>query len=327
MSYSFGVEIELIARPLDIQHPFPRRVYYRKLAESVNLQGGSAIADQLDGSRYRKHPEHYDKWWITKDSSLGGPEYPRIPVEVVSPTLSAPGNWEDEVNMFWGAFANVFRLPDEPELCGCHIHVSLAPSGTFSLPELKKIAIGVVLYEPLIHHLLPLCHQDNKYCPQNTLRSQILKYVMESADGWSGDTIYDCVGLKIYDKQELGDFMQKGPSDSTDRHPLWNFDNILPDQSGTVKFRGGHELRGPKETLKWISFVLSFIHLCSKENISWQIAQCGLYNEGIPQLSMSLFWRDITEAARSVKVGQHLPSDWRDMGGSSAQSRRDDGGN
>lgn len=74
MSYSFGVEIEIIALPILHWYPYPLepRVYYASLAAALRSCGLAADADSLAG-RYRKHPEHYDKWWITKDGSLGDP--------------------------------------------------------------------------------------------------------------------------------------------------------------------------------------------------------------------------------------------------------------
>ncbi len=74
-SYNFGVEIELIAEPHQVQHPFLRAVYYEKLAAALRSQGTQAVADRLNEA-YSKHPEHYDKWWITKDGSLGNPDHP-----------------------------------------------------------------------------------------------------------------------------------------------------------------------------------------------------------------------------------------------------------
>lgn len=74
-SYNFGVELELIAEPKRVRHPLLRAVYYEELATSLRYDGAEAEADKLN-QRYRKRPEHYDKWWITKDGSLGDPEHP-----------------------------------------------------------------------------------------------------------------------------------------------------------------------------------------------------------------------------------------------------------
>lgn len=74
-SYNFGVELELIAEPKRVRHPLLRAVYYEELATSLRYDGAKAEADKLN-QRYRKRPEHYDKWWITKDGSLGDPEHP-----------------------------------------------------------------------------------------------------------------------------------------------------------------------------------------------------------------------------------------------------------
>lgn len=73
--YHMGVEIELIADPHKIRHPLKRWVYYEKLAASLQYHGLDAVADDLK-HKYRKHSEHYDKWFITKDGSLGDPKHP-----------------------------------------------------------------------------------------------------------------------------------------------------------------------------------------------------------------------------------------------------------
>ena len=76
-SLSFGVEIELIAAPHKIRHPLTRSYYYKKLAKALREDGINAVADPLQrGHQYRKHPEHYDKWFITKDGSIGNPGHP-----------------------------------------------------------------------------------------------------------------------------------------------------------------------------------------------------------------------------------------------------------
>lgn len=71
----FGIEIEIIAAPHTVQHPLSRSFYYEELAEALLDDGLEAVADSLRGA-YRKHPEHYDKWFITKDGSLGNPAHP-----------------------------------------------------------------------------------------------------------------------------------------------------------------------------------------------------------------------------------------------------------
>lgn len=70
--FAIGVELELIGRPR-IGRTRPE-CYYADLANSLNntLTHSYAAADRLD-QPYRKYPEHYDKWWITKDGSLNNP--------------------------------------------------------------------------------------------------------------------------------------------------------------------------------------------------------------------------------------------------------------
>lgn len=73
--FYIGVEIEVIAEPTKVYHPFLKEVYYEELAESLRRHGLRAKADE-PGAKYRKHNEHYDKWWITRDGSLGNPPRP-----------------------------------------------------------------------------------------------------------------------------------------------------------------------------------------------------------------------------------------------------------
>jgi hypothetical protein len=82
MAYHFGVEIEIIAEPHTVRHPLVRPFYYEKLAAALRKRGEPAVADTLH-DKYRKHAEHYDKWWITKDGSLKDPAHP------LSKTLSS----------------------------------------------------------------------------------------------------------------------------------------------------------------------------------------------------------------------------------------------
>ncbi|KAI0481571.1 putative amidoligase enzyme-domain-containing protein [Xylaria cf. heliscus] len=304
MSYYFGVEIELIAEPQYVQEPLLRRVYYETLARTLNRYGLSAVADKLDGSRYSKHPEHYDKWWITKDGSLKDPLYPRIPLEAVSPTLCTGVHWEVEIDKFWYAWSDVFEKPDASSLCGSHIHVSPFPTKAFSLSQLKDIAIGVICYEPLIQDLLPKCRQYNKYCHMNTLCSNRLQD-MGSDDGDELRDVVHYISDWIEDEEELRNFMQESSGTRKDRYVLWNFDNILPGESGSIEFRGGHRLRDKEETRMWISFVVSFIHLCLEKD--------GFDYRRFRRHSMGRFWKDLIKAARYLNVRQHLPSDWSGM--------------
>ncbi|KAI0440172.1 putative amidoligase enzyme-domain-containing protein [Xylaria telfairii] len=314
MSYYFGVEIEVIAEPQRVQDPLLRRVYYERLARALNRHGLSAAADKLDGSRYCKHAEYYDsRWWITKDGSLKDPSYPRIPLEAVSPILWTAVTWEAEVDTFWRAWRDVFHTPDASSLCGSHIHVSPYPRKTFSLTQLKDIAIGIIFYEPLIHQLLPECRQNNKYCRRNTLRSTQLQN-MGSDDGHELREVCRYILQEIDDVGELRDFMQENASTRKDRYVLWNFDNILPGESGSIEFRGGHGLRGPQETRKWIAFVVSVIHLCIERRYdNWGARINDFFFGSFPRPSMRRFWRDLARAARFLNVRQHLPSEYYEM--------------
>ena len=66
----FGVEIEMVLSPKHTQTASSKDGYWREqLAALLRGQGLEAVA-RHDEERYRKHPEHYNKWFITTDGSL-----------------------------------------------------------------------------------------------------------------------------------------------------------------------------------------------------------------------------------------------------------------
>jgi hypothetical protein len=68
--YSFGVEIELLARPRDRHAPIRQEAYFARFADALNAQGVPARADDLRHTS-RRRPEEYSRgWWITRDGSI-----------------------------------------------------------------------------------------------------------------------------------------------------------------------------------------------------------------------------------------------------------------
>lgn len=72
-SWTFGIEIEILAEPHTIRCPLDYPLYYGKLAAALRNRGLNANADDLQAG-YSKHSEHFDKWWITSEGSLGNIE-------------------------------------------------------------------------------------------------------------------------------------------------------------------------------------------------------------------------------------------------------------
>ncbi|KAI0506349.1 putative amidoligase enzyme-domain-containing protein [Xylaria bambusicola] len=246
--YHFGIEIEVRVEPHKIRPPLSEKhaLYYGKLAAALRKRGLEAKADDLAG-KYRKHPEHYDKWYVTKDGSLGNPQN-LIPMEVVSPVLSCRQDWEEEIDVFWLAMRAVFHMPERSPLCGSHIHISRSLGKRFTLSQLKSIAYGIVIYEPLIVSLLMSNRVNNKYCKVNTVNSSRLRQC-----GSNTRAVAKLI-KSATDTEMLKDIMQDS------RYVLWNFDNIVPGRSGTIEFRGGRCLRGEVRTKRWIAFTIAMVH-------------------------------------------------------------------
>lgn len=175
--------------------------------------------------------------------------------------------------MFWSAWSEVFEEPEDSTLCGCHVHVSPSPQQEFSLSQLRRIAFGVVRYEPLVAELLPAHRNDNKYCRLNTEKSEELHQIMSHTPRGM-----DLIAVKhrldqVADKYQLRNLMQQSYEPKKDRYVLWNFDNARPGKSGSVEFRGGPGIRDSEQTKTWVSFVVAFIHLCLS-----QVCICLLYH-------------------------------------------------
>lgn len=162
------------------------------------------------------------------------------------------------MTLFWDAMRKVFKVR-ENFTCGSHVHV--APFGRkYTLPELKTIAFAVVVYEDLVHYILPAARQENTYCKRNSAVSPKLKELLQSGKNKNS---FSAVGNRIKQiqtKQDLWVLMQG--NEPGGRYVIWNFKNIFG--SGTVEFRGGRHLRGPNRTLWWITFAIAFVSLALK---------------------------------------------------------------
>ncbi|KAJ6015342.1 amidoligase enzyme-domain-containing protein [Penicillium herquei] len=334
-SFYFGVEIELIAEPHLVRHPLARKFYYEKLAASLRYHDLNAKADSLE-CKYRKHCEHYDKWFITKDGSLGNPDHPAIPLEAVSPILSTSKHWEAEIDLFWVSWGRVFKLPRRSAKCGSHIHVSPGPNKRFTLTELKKICCGIVFYANNLNDMLPAPRRNNAYCQKNweVFDSNISDWYQNGSNGDVRQTMW-----RIWDtanEQELKNFMQN------DRRVMWNFEHIVPGDrfTGTVEFRGGRGLRGPIRTKWWIAFVVSFIQLCISSKVRDILTEPSptsrpltvIVKQRFPKKDPTerpqtdYFWRKIIKYARTIYVADDLPPNWQSLNESYSSEQWEDTG-
>ncbi|KAK6442380.1 hypothetical protein LTR95_001396 [Oleoguttula sp. CCFEE 5521] len=289
--YNFGIEIELICKPHKVRSPLVPTEYYERLAASIRKRGLRAQADDL-AAGYRKHREHHDKWWITRDSSLGDPSHPQIPLEAVSPILSTRHDWENEINTFWIAHRKVFHMPEKSTKCGSHVHVS--PSGKkWSLRQLRDIAVGIVYFEALINAMLPAARRNNDYCLRNSVSSSRLKsYISQGQAGWQRFM----AAVTSADRDALLALLQK------ERKVLWNFSHIVDGGIGTIEFRGGRGLRGERKSKWWIAFAVGYLHLL-----------CTLQLHGNPrQLDWSVeeLYKQIKQSGRGVDMSNCLPASY-----------------
>lgn len=266
-NYHFGIEIEVLVEPHTIRAPLDHALYYDKLSKSLRKRGLKAVANDLQPGGRRRRPDLYDKWWITRDGSLdnSGANIGKmllsflikanqlltgrlsVPMEAVSPVMNCRATWESEIDTFWKAMSAVFHMPQRSPKCGSHIHISNTGAKSFSLDQLKTIAFGVVLYEPLISECLMSIRTTNGYCQPNSAASTKLR-----SCGGPSDVARLIRGAA--NRDDLVEVMQD------DRRVLWNFENVVRGKSGTIEFRGGRCLRGPVRTKRWIAFAVALIH-------------------------------------------------------------------
>lgn len=67
--FGFGIEIEAVVQPWKRRPEWTPARYYERLAQALRNRDLPAKGDPCTDS-YRKHPEHYGKWFITRDGSL-----------------------------------------------------------------------------------------------------------------------------------------------------------------------------------------------------------------------------------------------------------------
>lgn len=71
-TFRFGIEIEAVVEPRKVRPEWQGQdhLYFGRLVQALKNRELMAMAD--NGPYRASHPEHYDKWFITKDGSLEG---------------------------------------------------------------------------------------------------------------------------------------------------------------------------------------------------------------------------------------------------------------
>jgi hypothetical protein len=72
MNFQFGIEIEAVLKPKD-GHGLHEAAFYRDQLAAALRNRGLTSASHPPNDLRKNFPEHYDKWFITKDQSLSKP--------------------------------------------------------------------------------------------------------------------------------------------------------------------------------------------------------------------------------------------------------------
>ncbi|KAL2070253.1 hypothetical protein VTL71DRAFT_13279 [Oculimacula yallundae] len=307
--FGFGIEIEAVVKPQNDRLEWRGRPqeYYELLAADLRRRNIPAIADRLNAAWQAQYPQHYDKWFITKDGSLGG-QPGEICLEAVSPVMKTDSSeWTSDLEIFWKSMRTVFNV-QQNFTCGSHIHV--APQGRpYSMSELRTIAFAVVTQEHMVKSLLPKARSRNNYCQRNSKRSPKLINYFRNGKNAASFTQVKAAILQMTSPAQILDLMQ-----GTERYVIWNFRNIAT--TNTIEFRGGRHLRGPNRSFWWITLAVSFISLALRENsLGKPAVPLHVVAAATPayRSRMIKFWEAINAEAARLGMGGHLPSDWRRM--------------
>src|SRR5271155_1948897 len=96
-------------------------------------------------------------------------------MEAVSPKLNTKQKVSQTFDEFWEAMGVHFDVKRESS-CGGHVHITpLNTNNKFSLDEIRQIAFATVVYEDLIHSILPPARGTSGFCVPNTRLSSRLK--------------------------------------------------------------------------------------------------------------------------------------------------------
>ena len=184
-------------------------------------------------------------------------------MEIVSRIFKIPEkDWVKEVGRFWKAFYDVFDIELRNPSCGSHVHIKPSAS-EYTMVQLKSIAYAVVIYEKHILTILPPERRNYDYCQANTKVSPSLRDVFLHGRNKESYQILRQEIDKIHTPEKLYIFMQGGEEGS--RRTLWNFQNLLPNETGTIEFRGISGVHSGQETVDWILFAIGFILLAIEE--------------------------------------------------------------
>ena len=181
-----------------------------------------------------------------------------VALEAVSRKFEVSSSWEGEIDTFWTAMNDLFwlcsDLTESNLSCGSHIHVA-PTTRSFTLRELKQIALATIIHEDHILAILPKFRRNNEYCMPNSS--------VQNTQLWNDygrlknkDGLTECRKriLGFRSSTELVRYIQ-----GEERKVLWNFNNTLHDGSGTVEFRGGRFLLDAESTKSWATFAFLFI--------------------------------------------------------------------
>ena len=189
-------------------------------------------------------------------------QVPAVSLEAISPVLKSTDDWILKIERFWRAVDSFLNVEIDYR-CGTHVHVS--PSGRytgwdkrFTMEELRQVAYFVATTETWVEQILPSERVDNFYCQSNS--SRINEQWSTYGHSWAShprELRVVCDSLReANNPQKLCWVMQRGS-----RYCLWNFENTIPPNKGTIEFRGGRHVRGKVMTIRWTVFAIVFVAL------------------------------------------------------------------
>lgn len=182
-------------------------------------------------------------------------------VEFVSPifSLMEHGKWSAEICTVLGTILSGQLHATVPKSAGFHVHIGLG-TGRFSLEQIKKVAVTVILGEGAIDQFHAVHRRNDRMMIQPMITRRVFQ---DKSRGEIFDMIMEAKSLEEFKETVCGESVKLFNSEEMtfSRYYKVNFTNVDEDNSkGTIEFRQHAGTLNPREIFMWVCFVGQVVH-------------------------------------------------------------------
>lgn len=160
--------------------------------------------------------------------------------------------WKKDIVEVFQILDRVCASIEPNDSCGFHVHLSPEPTRVWTVPELQSICKAIVYFEPAMTTIHPT-HRNGSFWA---------KTHSNEAKAFSGKDM--AKNFKEIDKcktiKDIIDLMNTGKNGEVTRYWAWNFDNLGPDQIGTIEWRQPAAIKTAKGCIAWVELAVAFVN-------------------------------------------------------------------